>query len=197
MIARASVKTLSGGRIRILVALVFALGCVSSASSTRDWPAGNDARQRATNSVQFGPSGRVRFSTRAPAYVVFLELRPTLDSLDLRFPVGVDSLDPLSGSIELVVPVETVDRMPPLTASAPAIDCTLIKNAGDDIGREFCPVSRSYARESARSWYFRNRVFLLVSDRPLLKPLPQAIRWADRRTMPPVTVGSGWTVLIL
>ena len=181
-----------------------ALGCASSATTHRlagapDWPLGNDARQRVMHGVEFGPPGRVRFSSIVPVYVVFLELRPTLDSLDVRQPLGDSALVAYTGPVDLVAPVETVDRLTPLTASAPAGSCTIMKNAGDEVGggREFCPVSRSYGRTPSRSWDFRNRVFLLVSSTPLPTPLPRAIPWASQRTVPPVSAGSTWTVLTL
>lgn len=190
--------------ILALFASTLLIGCASSGANRRsaaapEWPLGNDARQRAMHSLQFGPPGQVRFQSRAPVYVVFLELRPTLDSLDVRFPKGDETLEALTGPVDLVVPAETVDRLTMPTASAPATNCTIMRNAGDEVGggHEFCPVSRSYGRSGGRPWAFRNKVFLLVSTMPFPTPLARTIPYAGQRTVPPVASGGGWTVITL
>jgi len=187
-----------------LFASTLLAGCASSAASRQsaaapEWPLGNDARQRAMNSIQFGPPGRVRFQSRSPVYVVFLELRPTLDSLDVRLPQGDEAIEALTGPVDLVAPLETVDRLTMPTASVPASNCTIMRNAGDEIGggHEFCPVSRAYGPSPSRTWDFRNKVFLLVSSTPFPTPLTQTIPYHGQRTAPPVAAGGGWTVITL
>jgi hypothetical protein len=130
-------------------------------------------------------------------YVVLFELRPTLDSLDVRLPQGVEPAQALTGPVDLQVDGETVERLMPTKTSAPATDCTVMKTAGGDINQEFCPVSRGNGSAELRSWQFRNRMFLLVTNTPPVSPLPRTIPWAARLTLPPVALGSGWTVFEL
>lgn len=148
--------------------------------------------------VAYGQPGHVRFVSGAPMYVLFLELRPSFDSVDVRSSADMDSNDALTGTSELLASMETVDALQPATASAQFTNCSILKSgAGDPTGQQVCPVSRSYGPEPLRTWRFRNRVFLLVSDRPFATPLPRAIPWAATRTIPPVVTGSKWTALEL
>lgn len=190
-------------RIFLSLGAVLLAGCATSGMQgsgrvARDWPRGNEPLMRAENGVAFGESGHVRFSSQRPMYALFLELRPSFDSLDVRMPTGVDSIEAFTGVTELLTSMETVDPMQRLTASDQATNCTNVKlGAGDATGQEVCPVSRANSRGPARSWNFKNRVFLLVSDKPFATPLPNAIPWASLRTAPPVTGGSKWTAIAL
>ena len=181
------------------VVLSVAAGCASASgrsSAESNWPLGNDAQFRAMQTVAFGASAHVRLLPRTPVYAVFLELRPTLDSLDVRLPVGWVSVEAVRGQAELVASMPTVDRPPAATASRVATVCSNVKmGAGDPAGQEVCPVSRGDGTTATRDWWFRQRVFLLLSDRPFNGVLPNAIPWRSRRTTPPVAEGSRWTVV--
>ena len=187
---------------RLLLACVVAtLGCVSAPNADRPsaslWPGGSEPQLRAMSGVAFRQPGNVRFVSTAPMHVLFLELRPSFDSVDVRTSTGVDSDGPVAGTTELSTSMETVDALQPATASAQSTNCTIMTSTGDPIGHEVCPVSRSYGPESGRKWRFRNRVFLVVSDRPFVTPLPRVIAWAARHTTPPVVPGAKWTVFEL
>jgi hypothetical protein len=183
------------------VVLVVAAGCASASGRTSaesNWPLGNDAQFRAMQGVTYGAPAHVRLLPRTPVYAVFLELRPTLDSLDVRLPVGWASVEAVRRQAELVASMPTVDRPPAATASRVAMVCSNVKmGAGDPAGQEVCPVSRGDGTTGARDWWFRQRVFLLLSDRPFDAALPNAIAWRSRRTAPPVSEGSRWTVVPL
>ena len=181
----------------VLAAVAATLGCASAPNAKRSagslWPAGSEPQLSMVSGVAFGQQGHVRFVSGSPLYVMFLELRPSFDSLDVRTSPDVSSYDPVTGSTELSTSMETVDALERATASAQFGNCTIMRNAGDPTGHEVCPVSRSYGPDVGRKWRFRNRVFLLVSDRPFARPLPSAIPWAARHTAPPVVAGSKWT----
>ncbi len=195
----------------VIVSVALAsLGCASTQSGTAaksvsntarsrsEWPLGNNVRLRGSAGVYLGASAHLRFISSQPLYVAFLELRPALDSLEVRMPLGIEGDDALQGSTELLAPFETVDKMARMTASAPAMNCSTIKmGAGDPTGTQFCPVSRNDFGPNGRAWTFRNRTFLLVSDRPFPAPLPSAIRWSARATIAPVVEGARWTVIEL
>jgi hypothetical protein len=185
----------------VLVSVAVLLGCASAPNANRAaslWPGGSEPQLRAVSGVAFGQPGSLRFVSSAPLYVVFLELRPSLDSLDVRASNNRESEDALIGATDLFTSMQTVDALQRSTVSAQFNNCTTVKmGAGDDVGKEVCPVSRSYGPEGPPKWRFRNRVFLLVSDRPFAAPLPRAIRWAARYTTPPVAPGSRWTAFEL
>ena len=186
----------------VLVSAAALSGCASAPNANRApaslWPGGSEPQLRAVSGVAFGQQGRLRFVSGSPLYVVFLELRPSFDSLDVRASTNKGSDVGLTGTTDLFTSMETVDALERSTVSAQFGNCTIVKmGAGDDIGKEVCPVSRSYGPEGPPKWRFRNRVFLLVSDRPFAAPLPRAIRWAARHTTPPVVPGSRWTAFEL
>jgi hypothetical protein len=148
--------------------------------------------------VKYGQQGTITVMTAAPPlYAVFLELRPKMDSLDVRRATNTAVELPLERATDLYTSMETVDALQPSTVSAPATNCTTVHmGAGDPTGTEVCPVSRSYSAGSGRQWRFRNRVFLLVSDKPF-PALPQAIQWSARSTVAPVAAGAKWKALEL
>lgn len=187
---------------------LLSLGCAGHGTTTgqstpqpsarNDFPLGNDAEFRSVAGVALGAPGHLRLVSRDMVYAVFLELRPTFDSLDVRLPVDVDADVVLNGTTELEAPMETVDGTAPSTASRQAVDCSTVKmGAGDPTGQEVCPVSRGNLGDGPIKWGFRNRVFLLLSDRAFTSPLPKTIAWSARRTVPPVEPGSKWTAIAL
>lgn len=179
-------------------AITSASNASSTSQSRSEWPLGNDTQLRGSAGVRPGASAHLRFISSKPLYVAFLELRPSLDSLVVRMPLGIEGDDPLQGTTELLAPFETVDKMARMTASAPATNCSNVKmGAGDPTGTEVCPVSRNDFGPNGRPWTFRNRTFLLISDRPFPAPLPAAIRWSARSTVAPVVEGAKWTVIEL
>jgi len=181
----------------LLVSLAASLGCASAPNATRTsasvWPDGSEPQFRSMSRVGFGQPGAVRFISTSPKYVLFLELRQSLDTMDVRTSINVSSDVAVTASTDLSTSMETVDALERATASAQFGNCTIMRSAGDPTGHEVCPVSRSYGPESGRKWRFRNRVFLLVSDQPFATPLPRAIQWASRHTTPPVMPGAKWT----
>ena len=185
----------------VLVSVVAALGCASAPNAGRSpasqWPGGSEPQLRSMSGVALRQQGALRFVSTAPLYVMFLELRPSFDSLDVRTANDVGSDAPLAGTTDLSTSMQTADALQPATASAQPGNCATMKNAGDEAGREVCYVSRSYSPDVTRKWRFRNRVFLLVSDKPFVTPLPAAIRWAAGSTVPPVAAGAKWTALEL
>ena len=200
MIARAPMEVLMRARL-VLVSVAATLGCASAPNAGRStasqWPGGSEPQLRSMSGVAFRQQGTLRFVSTARLYVVFLELRKSLDSVDVRTANGVGSDHPLAGTTDLATSMETVDALQAATASAQPGNCATMRSAGDPDGREVCFVSRSYDPGVTRKWRFRNRVFLLVSDRPFVTPLPRAIPWAARLTSPPVAAGSKWTALEL
>jgi hypothetical protein len=176
------------------------LGCASSPNAKRGaaslWPAGNDPQWRVFKGVTYTQQGSIRVVASAPVYAVFLELRPKLDSLDVRSGIDIGGAIPV-GVSDFATSMETVDALQGATANAQFTNCTTMKSAGDETGQQFCPVSRSYGPEASRQWRYRNRVFLLISDRPFTRPLPQAIQWSSRSTSPPVSPGAKWRALEL
>ena len=190
-------------RTRYLLGIVVAaLGCASSPNGKRGsatlWPGGSEPQLRMVAGVKYGQPGKITVMTGAPLYAVFLELRPKLDSLDVRRASNAAVEIPLERASDLYTSMETVDALQRSTVSMQATNCTTVKmGAGDDTGREVCPVSRSYGPESGRQWRFRNRVFLLVSDQPFTAPLPRSLQWSARGTTPPVAPGAKWTALEL
>ena len=188
--------------VSVAASLGFAVGCASAPNAhtaeSSAWPRGSEPQLAAMNGVAFRAAGHVRFASRTPLYVLFLELRPSLDSVDVRISADMDPGVALTGVSELLTSMETVDALQPATASSQFANCSTVKlGAGDPTGQEVCPVSRSYGPEPSRTWRFRNRVFLLVSDRPFPTALPRAIPWAANRTTPPVVTGSKWTAFEL
>src|SRR5262245_51919856 len=98
-------------RTRLLLLSVAAtLGCASAPNAGRSsasmWPGGSKPQLRSMSGVAFGQPGMVRFVSTAPMYVVFLELRLTLDSLDVRPSnnMGVDVA--LTASTDLFTSME-------------------------------------------------------------------------------------------
>jgi hypothetical protein len=143
--------------------------------------------------VKYGQQGTITVTTGTTLYAVFLELRPKMDSLDVRRATNAAVDLPLERASDLYTSMETVDAVQPSTVSSAATNCsTVYMGAGDPTGTQVCPVSRSYSVGSGRQWRFRNRVFLLVSDKPV-PPLPPAIEWSARGTTPPVAPGARWT----
>ena len=185
-------------RIVYQVSVVLAaVGCASAPNANRGslWPRGNDPEWRLVTGVTYTQPGSIRIVMAAPVYAMFLELRPKLDSLDVRPSSHLDGIP--GGLSDLVTSIETVDALQRSTAAAQFTNCTTMKSTGDETGQQFCPASRSYGPEPSRQWRFRNRVFLLISDRPFTRPIPQAIRWSSRNTLPPVVPGGKWSVLEL
>lgn len=190
-------------RTRQMLGLVVAtMGCASSPNAKHGtaslWPGGTAPQLRLGIGGKFGQQGMISVVSGAPLYAVFLELRPNLDSLDVRLATNVGAEVPLSRSSDLFTSMETVDAPQPSTVSMQATNCTTVKmGAGDDTERQFCPISRSLPSESGRQWHFRNRVFLLLSDQPFPAPLPRSLQWSARGTAPPVAPGAKWTALEL
>ena len=188
-----------------VLGMVVALGCASSPGAKRStpsqWPGGSEPQLRLLAGVKFRQQGKISVVTRAPMYVVLLELRPGLDSLDVRLATNLGALIPITGSSDLYLSMETVDASHDAsqqsTVSMQATNCTTVQMGAGDAGREFCPISRSYGPESGPQWRFRNRVFLLMSDQPFAAPLPQSLQWSARGTQPPVAPGAKWTAVEL
>ena len=185
----------------LLGGLVAALACASSPNakhgSSSLWPGGSEPQLRMVTGVKYGQQGKITVMTGAPLYAVLLELRPTLDSLDVRRATNTAVEFPLERASDLYTSMETVDAVQGSTVSMAATNCTTVHmGAGDPTGTQVCPVSRSYGSSSGRPWRFRNRVFLLVSDKPF-PTLPLAIRWSARSTAAPVAPGARWTALEL
>lgn len=186
----------------LLSMVVTMLGCASSPNaksrSASVWPGGTEPQLRFVIGVKFGQQGKTGVATGASLYAVFLELRPKLDSLDVRPATNVAVEVPLSGSSDLYTSMETMDPVQRSTVDIQATNCTTVKmGASDDTERQFCPISRSLPSESGRPWRFRNRVFLLLSDQPFSPPLPRSLRWSARGTTPPVAPGAKWTAIKL
>jgi hypothetical protein len=185
----------------VLGIVVATLGCATSPGGKHGspslWPSGSEPQLRFLAGVKFRQQGKISVETRAPLYVVLLELRPGLDSLDVRPATDFGAVIPVTGSSDLYTSMETVDASPQSTVSMEATKCTTVQMGAGDAGREFCPISRSYGPESGPQWRFRNRVFLLMSDQPFLAPLPGSLRWSARGTTPPVAAGAKWTAVEL
>ena len=183
--------------VHLLGVTLAAVGCASSPTgkpgSSSLWPGGSASQLRMVMGVKYGQQGTITVATGRPLFAVFLELRPTRDSLDVRRATNAAVELPIERSSDLFTSMETVDAAQASTVSAPATNCsTVYMGAGDPTGAQVCPVSRSYTAGSGRQWRFRNRVFLLVSDRPF-PALPQGIQWSARGTTPPVAPGARWT----
>jgi len=186
----------------LLGLIVAALGCASApnanGSSARVWPGPSSPGLRLANSVTYGQPASLRLVSSSPVYVMLFELRPKLDSLDQRPAKNLRPDDALTGANDVYTSLETVDALEPATASMQATNCTIVKGgAGDTEGHAFCPISRMYGSASGRPWRFRNRVFMLISDQPFPRPVPQAIRWDSRGMVTPVAPGAKWTAIEL
>ena len=181
--------------------VVGVLACASGPNvnhgASAAWPGGSEPQLVRAAGVGYGQQGTVRFVTAAPRHVLLLELRPSLDSLDVRRARDYAEDMVIDRTTDIVTTMETVDALRPGTVSQQFSNCTTVRmGAGDPDGTQVCPVSRSDVPEGRR-WRFRNRVFLLISDKPFAMPLPQAIRWASRSTIPPVLSGAKWTAVEL
>ena len=185
-------------RYQTLAVACSLIGCASATvrrATTSEWPAGNWFRSRAGGGVvAYSGTARVRLAFPEPVYVAVLELRPTRDSLDVKFPPGVSPDSPITSPVDLAVPSETTDRLPPLTASAPSTTCTTVTNAAG-YTTEFCPASQRTDLSTRQAWDFRNRVFLLVSNAPLQLPASLAVPYHGQRTLPPVSPGKDWIAI--
>jgi len=170
------------------------VGCASAGTHAgSEFPRGHPP-QWSYGAGRLQQAGHVRLVSSAPVYVALLQLRPTLDSLDVRLLPGKEGHESIMGNEELVINAETVEAMPASNVSAQFGNCTIMTNAAGQ-SAEFCPVSRAYNGERRATWYFRNDHFLLLSDRPL--HLPSTIPWQAQRTALPLAPGSVWTVVRL
>ena len=187
--------------VYLLGVVMAAVGCASAPNakhgSPSPWPGGSEPQLRTVTGVKYGQQGKISVVSGATLYAVFLELRPGLDSLDVRPATNVPVEISIERGSDLYTSMETVDALQRSTVTMQATNCTTMKMGTDDSGPQFCPISRSYEPESGRPWRFRNRVFLLVSDQPFTAPLPRSLKWLARGTMPPVAPGAKWTAFEL
>src|SRR5215216_5920228 len=99
----------------VLGVVVATLGCASSPGAKHStpslWPGGSEPQMRLFTGVKYGQPGKITVVTGSPRYAVFLELRPKLDSLDLRPSTNFDAGVPLPRSVDLYTSMETLDAI--------------------------------------------------------------------------------------